>query len=104
MKYKCSLFVRVIIDGWQIYELVRETNFVKRNMKSNLHDFLPGVKQLSRTFSLCPQFSALLEHDKKFVKADPHSTLSIKNGISGSDHSVIEYLGSKEPPLVYPSV
>ena len=60
---------------------------------------------MRRTFSPWEQSSGMLEHDKKFVEADPHSTLSIKNGISGSDHSVISYEDSKEEkPLVYPSV
>ena len=80
------------IDGWKICELISETNFVKRNMRSNLYDVLPDEKHVSRTFSLCSQFAALLEHDKKFVEEDSHSTLSIKNGISGSDHSVISYV------------
>ena len=47
MKYKRSLFARVTIDGCKIRELVRETNFVKHNMKSNLHDALPDGTLMS---------------------------------------------------------
>ena len=47
MKYKRSLFSRVTIDGWKICKLVRETNFVKRNMKSNLYDVLPDGTLMS---------------------------------------------------------
>ena len=60
-------------------------------MRSNLYDVLPDVKHVRKTFLVWSQFTALLEHDKKFVEADSHPTSSIKNGISGSDHSVISY-------------
>ena len=82
-----------------IFLLVRKNKSVKCNINIeqtpekgiglNVKLFLPDAKHMRRTFSVWSQFSALLEHDKKFVEADPHSTSSIKNGISGSDHSSI---------------
>ena len=63
MKYKRPLFARVTIDGWQICELVRVTNFVKHDMKSNLHDVLPiDVEHVRRTFSLWIQSLVVPEH------------------------------------------
>ena len=51
------------IDGWQICELVRVTNFVKHDMKSNLHDVLPiDVEHVRRIFSLWIQSLVVPEH------------------------------------------